>query len=562
MTLKTFFDKFELLTDAPNAVTTLRQIILQLAVKGKLVSQDYNDETASILLEKISKRRSLMTSQGRPLFQNLSNVDKQPYQLPHNWKWAYLDNISIFIIGGGTPSKLRSEFWDGNIPWASVKDLKGKYLEKTIDSITELGLKNSSTNLVKKGSIIICTRMGLGKIAINTIDVAINQDLKAMKLPEEIDKIYFYNFYITQNIVGTGVTVSGIRQKDLLRLAVPIPPLAEQKRIVEKCDRLMSLCDQIEVRQQKRQESIVKMNESAITQLLSSQNPDEFSQHWQRICNNFDLLYSIPETIPKLRQAILQLAVQGKLVRQDPNDEPVSILLEKIEFEKERLLKEEKPSKSKLNASINSDEITYEIPRSWHWLRLGDLVESMNNGLYKPARFYSEDGIACVRMFNIQDGRLDFTETKRVIVDEDELENYKLELGDLIVNRVNSRKLVGKAALVQEIKETLIYEAMNIRVRFIYKQTLPAYINLLFRTNTVRAIFQGDAKQASGQASVSQPQVANILVPLPPLAEQQRIVAKVDHLISLCDTLEAKLKEALEHSEMLMEVAAKQVLVA
>ena len=121
--------------------------------------------------------------------------------------------------------------------------------------------------------------MALGKITINNIDVAINQDLKAIQLPEEIDKNYFYNFYITQNIVGTGVTVSGIRQKELLKLPVPLPPLAEQKRIVEKCDRLLSICDTIEKRQQQKQESIVKMNESAIAQLLSSQNSDEFRQH-------------------------------------------------------------------------------------------------------------------------------------------------------------------------------------------------------------------------------------------------------------------------------------------
>jgi type I restriction enzyme, S subunit len=163
-------------------------------------------------------------------------------------------------------------------------------------------------------------------------------------------------------------------------------------------------------------------------------------------------------------------------------------------------------------------------------------------------------------MFNIQNGQLDLTEIKRVIADRDELETYKLEVGDLVVNRVNSRELVGKAALFQEIEEPLIYEAMNIRVRLFHKQNLPAYVNLLFRTDGVRAIFQGDAKQASGQASVSQPQVASVPVPLPPLAEQKRIVAKVDSLLSLCDALEAKLKAARDSSASLMEVAAKQVL--
>ena len=260
-------NNFDLLYSVPETIPKLRQAILQLAVMGKLVKQDPNDEPAANLINKICQKKSLIIHNGQSN-QNSITVNNPPYNLPKNWVWAYLDNIIISLTGGGTPSKLKQEFWDGNIPWASVKDLKSKYIESTIDSITDLGLKNSSTNLIKKGSIIICTRMALGKIAINTIDVAINQDLKAIQLPEEIDKNYFYNFYMTQNIVGTGVTVTGIRQKELLKLPVPIPPLAEQKRIVEKCDRLMSLCDTLEAKLKQGRESREKLMEVAAKQVL------------------------------------------------------------------------------------------------------------------------------------------------------------------------------------------------------------------------------------------------------------------------------------------------------
>jgi type I restriction enzyme S subunit len=578
MSVETFFDNFELLTDAPNTANKLREIILQLAVWGKLVSQDPSDESA--LLSRASKENEAF--QQIEIFEEIDSAlnyrKRNIPTLPHGWEWARLIEVVVTsksaIKRGPFGSAIRKEFFvpDGYKVYEQKNAIYNDF-ELGTYFINEEKFNELKDFEIKPNDIIISCSGTIGRIAIAPQSISrgiINQALLKITLNEKVlynsyFKILFPAFFMTTSVLtelkGTAIkNIIGVQA--LKQLLFPIPPLAEQKRIVDKCDHLLSLCNQIEVRQQKRQESIVRMNESAITQLLSSQNPEEFSQHWQRICDNFDLLYSIPETIPKLRQAILQLAVQGKLVRQDPNDELVSILLEKIEFEKKRLLKEGQHSKSKLHPSINWDEIPYEIPHSWHWLRLGDLVESMNNGLYKPARFYSEDGVACVRMFNIQDGRLDFTEIKRIIVDEDELENYKLEIGDLIVNRVNSRELVGKAALVQEIQEPLIYEAMNIRVRFIYKQTLPAYINLLLRTNMVRAIFQGGAKQASGQASVSQPQVANILVPLPPLAEQKRIIAKVNHLISLCNTLEAKLKEARSHSQTLMEVAAKQVLVA
>jgi type I restriction enzyme S subunit len=252
----------------------------------------------------------------------------------------------------------------------------------------------------------------------------------------------------------------------------------------------------------------------------------------------------------------------GKLVPQDPKDEPALVLLERIKEEKARLVKEGKIKKSEKLPPIEASEIPYELPDSWQWVRLGTLIESMTNGLYKPATYYSERGTGCVRMFNIQDGQLNLTELKRLIVNEKELEQYKLISGDLIVNRVNSRELVGKAAVVYELHEPLVFEAMNIRVRFIQKNYIPEYINVLFRTERIRTLFQGDAKQASGQASISQPQVANILVPLPPLVEQKHMIAKVDHLMSLCDELEAKLMQSISDTEKLMEIAVRQVLAA
>jgi len=191
---------------------------------------------------------------------------------------------------------------------------------------------------------------------------------------------------------------------------------------------------------------------------------------------------------------------------------------------------------------------------------MGNLIESMINGLYKHANFYSVQGTACVRMYNIQDGQLDLCKLQRIDLTDDELQHYLLEATDLVVNRVNSRELVGKAAVVGDQNEPLIFEAMNIRVRFLEKENLPAYANLLLRTDPVRMSFQTDAKQASGQASISQPQVANIAIPLPPLAEQTRIVTKVTELLSLCDALEAKLNQAESASTQLLSAAVHQLL--
>ena len=143
----------------------------------------------------------------------------------------------------------------------------------------------------------------------------------------------------------------------------PLPPLAEQKRIVEKVDRLMELCDRLETQKQQQQTKTLQLGTVATSRLTAAKTPEAFKQHWRNISNNFDLIYSTPENIKQLRQTILQLAVMGKLVPQNPDDEPASVLLAKIKAEKEKLIKEGKIKKSKKLKAIASDEIPYELPR-------------------------------------------------------------------------------------------------------------------------------------------------------------------------------------------------------
>ena len=181
-------------------------------------------------------------------------VSQPPSELPDNWLWTPLGDVINHHLGGGTPSKNNPIFWDGEIFWASVKDIgKSKYLDETIDKITEEGLANSSSNLVPPNNLIIVTRMGLGKISINRVPVAINQDLRALFLSSLMDIDYFYIFFQTQGFEGTGLTVKGIKVDELLATPFPLPPLAEQHRIVAKVDELMALCDRLEAARTERE---------------------------------------------------------------------------------------------------------------------------------------------------------------------------------------------------------------------------------------------------------------------------------------------------------------------
>lgn len=259
--------EFEL-SSGQSLLKQLKQTILQEAIEGKLTAQwrakNPDIGTAKELLaqikiekEKLIKEKKLKAS--KPLAP--INEDEIPFDIPKNWEWCRLGDVITNIKGGGTPSKANSKFWNGNIPWASVKDLKNDFIDFTDDFITEEALNNSSTNLIPKGNIIISTRMGLGKIAFNNIDTCINQDLKAIFL-NNINSKYFFSVYKTYSIVGRGMTVDGIRQEDLLSYMFPLPPLEEQKEIVTTIEKLFAICDELE--------SEIKQNKITVQTIMAT----------------------------------------------------------------------------------------------------------------------------------------------------------------------------------------------------------------------------------------------------------------------------------------------------
>ena len=243
----------------------LKKSILDYAIKGKLVEQNLEDESVEILLQKIRQEKQRLIKDKKikadKFLQSTIFIgeDNSPYEkigketrciadeilfeIPKSWTWVRLGEVVLSNIGGGTPSKSNPSYWNGNISWASVKDLAmdSLNLKNTFDKISELGLCNSTSNLIPSGTIVICTRMGLGKIVISDIDVAINQDLRALIFSNFIFKKYFVYFYKTLKFNGQGLTVKGITLDEIYNILFPLPPLPEQKRIVEKIELLLPL---------------------------------------------------------------------------------------------------------------------------------------------------------------------------------------------------------------------------------------------------------------------------------------------------------------------------------
>ncbi|TLU87963.1 MAG: restriction endonuclease subunit S [Chlorobium sp.] len=528
---------FDIAFAVPDGIKKLRELILTLAMQGKLVPQDPNDQPASELLKEIETEKRKLVKVGKirelkPLQE--INSDEVPCELPNGWSWTRLGDVVVSIIGGGTPSKNNPSYWGGDIPWASVKDLNVDiYLEKTIDSITNEGLENSSTNLIPSGSIIVCTRMGLGKICINTVDIAINQDLKALTVSSNVDKMFFFKKYQNYDIKGQGVTVKGIRQDELLSLFFPLPPLAEQKRIVARIDQLMARCDELEKLRSECEAKRLTVHISALNRLFEAQGSDSFTDAWQFINRHFSELYAVKANVTELRKAILQLGVMGKLVPQDPNDQPARELLNEIEAEKRSLVKEGKIKPQKPLPEIKSQEQPYALPEGWVWVRLGELGFTQT-GTTPPSKDQENFGsyLPFIGPGNLKHGSIDYSGdgiseiglSKSRLIEQNSVLMVCIG-GSIGKHAVNNRDITCN----QQINTLTPYQPIQVKYIF-YAMASKSFQNLVI-------------VQAGGSATpiINKQKWSSIPIPIPPLPEQHRIVAKIDKLMALRDQLEQQI---------------------
>ncbi|MBX4203382.1 restriction endonuclease subunit S [Enterococcus faecium] len=454
----------------------LREKILDLAMRGKLVSQDPTDEPASVLLDKIKKEKEqLIKDKKIKKEKSLPEISKEeiPYEIPDSWEWVRIGCVLIETIGGGTPSKSNPNYWNGSIPWASVKDIRNSTLDTTKDFITEEGLKNSSSNYIKKNNLIIATRMAVGKIAINKIDMTINQDLRALIINKSILKKYIFYIYPRIQFETKGITVKGFTINELLNKPFALPPLAEQKRIVAKIEELFALIDTIE------------------------SNQLEFKQ-----------------LAEQLDKKVLDLAMRGKLVPQDPTDEPASVLLDKIKEEKVQLIKDKKIKKEKALPEISKEEIPYEIPDSWEWTRLGDSIQLLSGrDLANDQYSNKETGIPYITgASNFSCNHIDsvrWTESPKVeAVKGDILLTVKGTVGSIAILTMDkvhiARQIVAIRNITKKIDSKYVYWFISYYVKYLQRAS--------------KGVIPG----------ISRKDILDAIMPIPPLNEQKRIVTKIE----------------------------------
>jgi type I restriction enzyme S subunit len=552
-------------------IKKLRELILELAVRGKLVQQCAGDEPASGLLKKIAKEKARLVKEGKIKKQEpLPEIgeDEKPFELPKGWEWARLGNISYQITDG---THYTPVYVPEGIPFLSVKDMSSGYLDF---SRTQFISQEQHTELIKRcnpqrGNLL------LTKVGTTGIPVLIETDrpfsifvsVALIKFPQDEISGRFLSLLIKSPLVkvqsdeGTeGIGNKNLVLRKITAFSIIIPPLDEQNRIVTKVDELMALCDRLEQQQTDNNTAHQSLVEILLVTLTSAADQDEFAEAWQRIANHFDILFTTEQSIDQLKQTILQLAVMGKLVPKDPNNEPASVLLEKIAKEKARLVKEGKIKKQEPLPEIGEDEKPFDLPEGWEWSRIGKASLFTEYGMSEKT-FDGIKGVPILTMGDIKSGKVLLGGQKLVLSSVNGLPALYIKNGDILYNRTNSAELVGKTGIYIGPDNIYTFASYLIRIRCFQECVNSTFLNLamnapLFRITQIKP----HLKQQCGQANVNATIMKNMIVPLPPLAEQHRIVAKVDELMALCDTLKQRINDAQTTQVQLADAIVEQAL--
>ncbi len=464
----------------------LRKAILQYAVEGKLVPQDIHDEPASLLYEKIIAEKENLIKQDKikkekPL-PPITN-DDIPYKIPENWKWVRLGEVCEIKRGNGLT---KNDFTDSGIPCIHYGQIHKyyKYSTHTTLSYTSEQVAYKLKTVDYTDIIMVITSENINDVCksiawLGNYQIVTGGHTAIIKhWINPLYLIYLFNsncFQLQKNKIAKGMKVIEVSSEKLKHIIFPLPPLKEQERIVKKVDELMALCDKLE----QEEEKLLALDKNFI------------------------------ENLPK---SILQYAVEGKLVMQDIHDEPASILYEKIKAEKENLIKQGKIKKEKPLPPIADDEIPYNIPENWKWVRLGEVCSLLNG-----------NKIINVNLPLLNAKYLRTRQEKQIYT-----EGVKVNKNDyiILVDGENSGEvfkafedgILGSTFKILNINSN-IYDRYILYMLYFYKDTFKK------------------SKKGAAIPHLDKELFKNILTPLPPLKEQERIVKKVDELLTYCNKL-------------------------
>lgn len=487
----------------------LKNSILQLAIQGKLVEQRPEEGTAEELFARIQEEKRRLIKEGKikrekPLPE--ITEDEKPFEIPESWMWVRLGEIFQHNTGKALNSTNRSGV---SLKYITTSNLYWNRFE--LSNLKEMFFTDTELEkcTVQKGDLLVCEGGDIGRAAIWQSDNNIRIQNHIHRLRSYITvctEFFYYLFYLYKHagwIGGKGIGIQGLSSKAIHILVFPLPPLAEQKRIVAKIEELLPYIDRYE-------------------------------QAWSKL-EQFNSRF--PEDMKK---SLLQYAIQGKLVEQRPEEGTAEELFAQIQQEKQRLIAEKKIKKEKPLPEITEDEKPFEIPESWKWVHLLDIIQG------KPANGFSPKGVSYpteIRNLTLTattSGTFKDDAFKYVDISEEAASKYWLKNNDLLVQRSNSRELVGTSCIYTGTDNAYIYPDLMMRMHVLSKVDI-RYIDYVLKSPMTRNYYMASASGTSeSMPKINQKTVSFTLVPLPPLAEQKRIVEKLEQLLPLCERLKGE----------------------
>jgi type I restriction enzyme, S subunit len=581
MNAERLLQHFDRIADAPDAIPRLRQFILDLAVRGKLVEQDPSDEPAPQLLERIQIYRAGLVKKGivkngKPL--PPIGEAESPFDVPAYWVWLRLGDIGDWG-SGSTPPRGNSEYYNGNMTWLKSGELEDRLgLKDSEERVSDIALRECSFRLNQVGDVLIAMYGAtIGKLAILAEPAVTNQAVCACTPFEGVLNRYLFLYLLSRRedfrAQSEGGAQPNISKVKIVLSPFPLPPLAEQHRIVAKVDELTNLCDRLEAAQAGLGHRRTRLVTASLDRLnaprdaaTESSARDGFHEHARFYFNHLPRLTTRREHIKQLRQTILNLAVRGKLAPQNPNDESASELLKRIQEEREWLIKAGAIKRQQPQPPTKADEILTRVPYSWRWVRLSDLLLGNSQNGYSKKPDEAPDGIPILRISAgtiRRDGIVAEEEHKLVGgVSAAQQEQYRLQPGDLLACRFNGNlRFVGRLSLYMGyLGINPIYPDKLIRLRLLSQFVLPKLVRWFAESDVVRKDTESYCATTVGNWGISASNLKEVKIPLPPLPEQHRIVAKVDELMALCDQLEAQLTSSQIDSRRLIEAVLHEAL--
>lgn len=542
---------YEQIADAPDAIARLRRFILDLAVRGKLVPQDANDEPASELLKRIAKEKARLSIKSQPV---PLKSDEAPFELPIGWSWSRIGEICSKTGSGSTPRGGKEVYKPSGVPFLRSQNIydDGLRLNDVAYIDQDTNERMSGTHVSPGDLLLNITGGSMGRCCLvprDFTDANISQHVAIIRvtlrgieafLHRLVLSPYFQAFVFDEQ---TGAGRGGLPKNRMDMIAVALPPLAEQHRIVAKVDELMGLCDRLEAARAGREETRDRLAAASLAR-LNAPDPETFQDDARFALDALPTLTTRLDQIKRLRQTILNLAVRGKLVPQDAKDEPATDVDLKI---KNR-------SRGQIQESI---EPPFGLPIGWAWRAIDTLADQVTDGEHATPPRISETQVPLVTAKNVREGFMDYLQTDWVSFETAKKAwgRCRPQVGDLLLVCVGAT--TGRLTVLREPQDMVLVRSVAlIRPN---NDVLNEYLERAIRSPLVQHQIWTSVK-AAAQPCLYINRIQSLLIPLPPLAEQNRIVAKVDALMALCDQLEASLTATAATRRRLLDALLAEAL--